>query len=157
MPAASRVVDRWSGDKGQWAYAIVERPGMLKTINRRYADRMSGVVLHAFVPGWAQFQQERDLAGWTYIGGVGVGIIAGVSGTILAADKVARRDRETTPKLKQYYDDQANQYFWLSTAGYALAALSYVVNVVDGVTVKVDPYRLLTALDPAGFELVISF
>ena len=89
--------------------------------------------------------------------GVGVGIIAGVSGTILAADKVARRDREATPKLKQYYDDQANQYFWLSTAGYALTGLSYVVNVLDGVTVRVEPYRLLTSLDPAGIELVLNF
>ena len=157
MPAESRVVDRWSGDKGQWAYAIVERPGMLKTINQRYADHMGGVALHAFVPGWAQFQQERDLAGWTYIVGVGVGIIAGVSGTILAADKVARRDRETTPKLKTYYDDQANQYFWLSTAGYALTGVSYIVNVLDGVTVRVEPYRLLTSLDPAGIELVLKF
>ena len=84
-------------------------------------------------------------------------MIAGVSGTILAADKVARRDRESPGKLQTYYDDQANQYFWLSTAGYALTGLFYIVNVLDGVTVRVEPYRLLTSLDPAGIELVLNF
>ena len=35
--------------------------------------------------------------------------------------------------------------------------LSYIANVLDGVTVRVEPYRLLTSLDPAGIELVLNF
>jgi hypothetical protein len=39
----------------------------------------------------------------------------------------------------------------------ALMGLSYIVNVLDGVTVRVEPYRLLTSLDPARIELGLNF
>ena len=39
----------------------------------------------------------------------------------------------------------------------ALMDLSYIAKVLDGATVRVEPYRLLTSLDPAGIELVLNF
>ena len=160
VPAESRVVDRWSGDEGQWAYALVERPGMVNTVNELHADHMAGIALHAFVPGWAQFQQQRDQAAWTYIGGFGIGLVTGITGYILAADQVDRRDRERQgghKDMEAYHDDQANRYYWISMAGYAFMGLSYGINLVDGLTVRVEPYKLLTSFDSRGIEVVFRF
>ena len=157
VPAEARVVDRWSTQEERWAYAIVERPKMEKKIARLYNERMAGLRTHAVVPGWAQFQQKRNRAGWTFISGVGVGLITGVSGGILSADKVSRRNRETTRAMREYYDDQANRYFWMSVAGYTLAGLSYVANIIDGFTVTVAPYNVLTSGSTNGVEVAVTF
>ena len=157
VPAEARVVDRWSTEDERWAYAIVERPRMDKKIARLFKERMQGLHTHAFVPGWAQFQQGRNRAGWTFMTGVGFGLITGVSGSILSADKVSRHNRETTRAMREYYDDQANRYFWFSVAGYTLAGLSYAANVIDGLTVTVAPYKVLTSTHSNGLEVAVAF
>jgi hypothetical protein len=133
---------------------------MVNIVDELHADHMAGIALHAFVPGWAQFQQQRDRAGWTYIGGFGLGLLTGISGHILSADQVERRNRERQkpgPNLEAYYDDQANRYYWMSMAGYAVMGLSYGINLLDGLTVRVEPYKLLTSFDSRGIELVFAF
>lgn len=157
VPAEARVVDRWSNNEGRWAYAIVERSGMKRSIDRLYAESMSGLKMHAFVPGWAQFQQKRNRAAWTYLSGFSLGLITGVSGSVLASDNVSRRDRETSKTLREYYNDKANRYYWLAVAGYTLAGVTYATNVIDGLTVQVLPYEMLTSTSSPGVSLAFSF
>ena len=157
VPPDTKVVDRWSGRGQEWAYAVVERPGAKKEIDRFFRDHMAGFVAHSFVPGWAQFQQRRNRAAWTYITGVGVGLVAGVTSGILSNDRVERRDRARRQEMRDYYDDQANQYYWLSVAGYTLSALSYGVNILDGQTIRVEPYQILTSKPGHGVRVSLAF
>jgi hypothetical protein len=157
LPPETKVVDRWSGRGQEWAYAVVEKPGKEKQIKRLIRDHMAGFVAHSFVPGWAQFQQRRNRAGWTYISGVGVGLLTGITGSILSGDRIERRDRQPNQVMKDYYDDQANKYYWMSMAGYTLAAVSYGINILDGQTVRVEPYEILTDRAALGFRLAVAF
>ena len=157
IPPNTKVVDRWSGGGREWAYAVLEKPGKKQEINRLFREHMRGFVAHSFVPGWAQFQQRRNRAAWSYITGVGAGLITGVVAGSMSADRVARRDLERIQEMRDYYDDQANQYYWLSVAGYALAGISYGINILDGQTIRVEPYHILTQRPGPGVRVALNF
>ena len=105
---------------------------------------MYGVRSHSFVPGWAQFQKHQPRRAWTYIAGIGVGIVGGATFAVLSDDAETRRDRSTIRITRDHYDDLANQRFWTSRAFYVFAGSLYVLNLLDGITVSVAPYQVLT-------------
>jgi len=66
VPAEARIVERWKGQGQFWAYAIVEKPGQKKRIQRLYDRALEDVKLHSLLPGWAQFQKRQLHKGWLY-------------------------------------------------------------------------------------------
>ena len=157
LPAEARIVDRWQRKNSFSSYALVERPGMLRTIQDTYEERTRGLKSKALLPGWAQMHQGRNRAGWIYMGSVAVGLLTGASMAVMASDHIDRRDRETVSKLMEYYDNKANDYYWLSVVGYSLAAVAYSVNVIDGLFIRVAPYQLLSEESSPAIEFVARF
>jgi hypothetical protein len=156
VPAEARVVARWRGQGTSWAYAVVERPGQEELINQRHRQAMAGVQRHAWVPGWAQFQKRQTSRAWTYTGGVAAGLLGGASLALLADDAGKRRDQARVQLVRDHYDRLANQRYWASQGLYALAVGIYVVNVLDGMTSKVQPYRILAGMAHDRATLVLS-
>ena len=157
VPAEARVVERWKGQGQRWAYSIVEKPGQERPIKRLYNQALANVKHHAFVPGWAQFQKKQPRKAWTFISGASIGIIGGAAFALSSNDAGKRRDQATIRIERDHYDDLANQRFWISNAFYALAGGMYAINVLDGMNSRVEPYQLLTQVEPGGVRLVIKF
>ena len=157
VPAETRIAERWQGKGQHWAYALVEKPGQQRRIQRLYNQAMARVGQHAFVPGWAQFQKKQPRRAWTYIGGVGIGILGGASFALLSNDALERRDQVKTRIERDHYDELANRRFWISSAFYALAGGTYVINVLDGRNSRVQPYQILTRVEPQGVHLAVRF
>ena len=157
LPAGARVVERWHGRGAHWAYAVAEQAGQDRTITRMFRDRMSGVRLHSWVPGWAQFQKRQPRKAWAMMTGVGAGLLGGISFAILSNDARERRDQATLQVTRDHYDDLANQRFWLSTGFYALAGVTYITSVIDGYISRVQPYEILTTIDPGGARVALRF
>ncbi len=150
IPAEVRIVERWEGNGAQWAYAVVERQGQIRQINRLFQKHMAGIRGKSLVPGWAQFQKRQPRKAWTYMAGVAIGIVGGVTFATLSNDARDRRDRSTLQVDHTYYDDLANQRFWASAGFYLLAATTYTVNVLDGWYTTIQPYQILTNLSTPG-------
>jgi len=157
VPAEARIVERWKGQGQFWAYAIVEKPGQKKRIQRLYDRALEDVKLHSLLPGWAQFQKRQLHKGWLYIGGVSAGVIGGVSFAILSNDALERRDRSTRQMDRDHYDDLANRRFWISNTFYALAGGMYAINVLDGWHSRVEPYQILARVERGGVHLAVRF
>ena len=157
LPAGVRVVERWHGRGTHWAYALAEKPDQERAIARMFRDRMSGVRLHSWVPGWAQFQKRQTRKAWTMMAGVGTGLLGGISFAILSNDARERRDQATIRVTREHYDDLANQRFWLSTGFYALAGATYIASVIDGFVSRVQPYEILTTIERGGARVALHF
>lgn len=157
VPAEASIVSRWENDKKQWAYAIVEKPGKLRSIKARYNRHMANVRAHSFVPGWAQLQKRQNKKAWTLITGMGIGIVGGATFAVLSNDALTKRDQSTLRIERDHFDNQANQRFWISTAFYVLAGGTYLANVLDGFYSVVDPYQILTQVNSEMIHITFRF
>lgn len=157
VPAEVRIAERWEGKGREWAYAIAENPGQLRAIDKHFAQHMANSQAHAFVPGWAQFQKGQHRKAWMLMAGVGVGLVGGASFAILSNDSQTRRDQSAARVLREHYDTQANQRFWISTAFYVLAGSTYLANVLDGFYSDVEPYQILAQVDPEMIRIAFRF
>ena len=157
VPAEARVVARWEGQGQHWAYALVERPGQRHKIDLLYRKSMAGVERHAWVPGWAQFQKRQPRRAWTYMSGVGVGLLGGVTFAVLSNQAQTRLERAKTRIERDHYDDLANRRYWASNGFYALAGGMYVLNVLDGLTSRVAPYQIVADASARRMLLVVRF
>ena len=157
VPAEARVVNRWKGKGRNWSYALVEKPGQVARIDRLYTEAMHHVERHAWVPGWAQFQKKQNRRAWTYLSGVGIGVLGGAAFAILSNDAEQRRDQSNTRIERAHYDDLANRRFWFSSGFYALAGSMYAINVLDGLYAQAQPYQILTQVGPGRFRMAVRF
>jgi hypothetical protein len=160
IPAEVRIAQRWKGNDTYWAYAVVERNGKMRQIDRLFQQHMAGIRGKALVPGWAQFQKHQNRKAWTYMAGVAVGVVGGAAFATLSNDAQDRRDRSTLQADHTYYDDLANQHFWASSGFYLLAATTYTVNILDGWYTTVQPYQILadqSTYQTKGLRLSVAF
>jgi hypothetical protein len=160
IPSEVRIAERWKDGHTHWAYAVVERNGQVRTIDRLFNERTSNIKAKAFVPGWAQFQKRQPRRAWTYMAGVTVGLVGGAAFAVLSNDAQDRRNQSNLQVDYTYYDDLANQRFWASNGFYLLAVSTYVANLLDAWYVDVQPYQILTnrsPTSPQGLQLSFHF
>ena len=144
LPPGAYIAERWKDEHGNWwSYAVAERPGQSPRIQQLRNDRLTAARVRAIVPAWAQFTKSQRTKGWRILGLGGVGLVGGVTFSILQIDAEDRRDRSRNATDHQHYDDQANNYYWASVGFSTLAGVAYLYSLVDGITSVPPTYQLL--------------
>ena len=144
LPPGSYIAERWQDGNGYWwSFAVSEREGQGRNIQRLRDQKLGSARLRSFVPGLAQFAKGQKSKGWRIVWAEGVGLVGLATAAILQQDYKDRRDRARFPADVKYYDDRANWAYWGTVAFGTLAGGTYLYNLIDGFTSVPPTYRLL--------------
>ena len=156
LPPGTLIAERWQDGSGSWwSYSVLEKPGAGGRLQARRDRRLEAARLRSAVPGWSQFTKGERRKGMRILTAGGIGLTGLGTCAILQADFEARRDRVAGTGARArddrgYYDGWANRFYWGALAGGALAAVTYVYSLVDGLTHVPPTYKLL--LGTAGLK-----
>ena len=88
----------------------------------------------AVVPGWGQLHAGHHTRGWVLLAG-GVGSLTlGLLGQQFASNDFAKAASSRRQSDRAFYDERANRLQALAYVGFAIAAGTYVYNLVDATT-----------------------
>lgn len=132
IPAGTHIVDRHRADGMHWAYALAEKPGAARRINKLYSRNLSRVRRRAVVPGLAQFEKNEPRKAWAILGAEAIGLVGWGIANRLAGDLKERRDRARRVSSYNYYDKWANRAAWGELTMSVLAFSSFTYAVLDG-------------------------
>jgi len=143
LPPGSYIAERWQDESGTWwSYALAERPGQSRRIQKLRDARLGAARIRSIAPGWAQFTKGQKQKGWRILASEGIGVAGFAVFALLQRDYEDRRDRASASDW-DYYNDWANRFYWSSVAFGTLAGATYLYSLIDGIVSVPPTYRLL--------------
>lgn len=157
VPQRTRVVETFKDREGFHAYAVAEKAGSERQIQRALGQVKRQNRVRSLVPGWAQLTKREAKKGAVFVVGSGLGIVGGLVFKTLMTDAKARRNRARTPAAWDYENTMANRYYWSSTGFFALAGCSYLTSIIDGLYSAPKGYRLTAGLSTDRVYVTLNF